>query len=91
MSAADEAWRGWLNSPEQEFKANHDHASFMAGYVRALEDAAQQIRSAIPYGYGMNPDGTEDRTAMAYVDGNGEALNIVQAMLRDVAPRETKD
>lgn len=39
----------------------------------ALRQAAKEIAELVPYGYGMNPDGTEDRTAMAYVDGHREA------------------
>jgi hypothetical protein len=42
---ADTAYEEWLNSPEQEFKANHDRASFLAGYRRALQDAADNIRA----------------------------------------------
>lgn len=47
--------------------------------VEERERISAAIRESIPYGYGMNPDGTEDSCAMAYVAGINDAYNIARA------------
>jgi hypothetical protein len=50
-----------------------------AAVVAALQQAADDIATLVPYGYGMNPDGTEDRTLMGYIEGHREAWQVVTA------------
>jgi hypothetical protein len=40
-----------------------------AAAVKALRDAADAIIADLPYGFGMRPDGTEDKEASAYAEG----------------------
>jgi hypothetical protein len=37
--------------------------------VKALREAADAIIVDLPYGFGMRPDGTEDKEASAYAEG----------------------
>lgn len=90
---------------DDEAKANCDayaaavesikEAAWRDGQVAALEDAAKEIAELVPYGYGMNSDGTEDRTAASYIEGHREAWQTIMnraAELSDVlnGSRENK-
>jgi hypothetical protein len=76
---ADTAYEEWLNSPEQEFKANHDRASFLAGYRRALQDAADNIPPSIALGmFSIERSGIRKwlRNMAAAVGVTGDTTNM---------------
>ena len=71
-------------SPEEHSENHAEFDRWLAAHdaqVRADERKriAAAIRESIPYGYGMNPDGTEDSCAMAYVEGVHDAYRIARA------------
>jgi hypothetical protein len=65
----------------------HVAAALLPVVAQHVEDArrdereriAETIRGSVSYGFGMNPDGTEDPQAMAYVEGIHTAYDIARA------------
>lgn len=71
-----------------EDKANAQFDRWLAGVkrataVKALREAADAIIADLPYGFGMKPDGTEDKEASAYAEG----LHAANVTVEDYAYR----
>lgn len=85
MSTADDAWQEFNSSPSGEPRYGHsEQAAFMAGYRRALEDAADAIQAAIE-----NP--SDDTVDAYHFDGLDEAATICRDLAAGVGTKDGDD